>query len=407
MKDEGGEVMMKDKLMKTRDGAALAAMGIWLVVAGAVGTGGTVLGQVGTAAPGTNLSLKNEVERAIDRGVAWLKSNQDPETGVWGDPQYPAITALALAALAGDPSRPAGGQHGEVEAAREFLLKNVKADAGIYGKGLATYNTALSLKALLLLNRDEDLDVIMGARRFLINQQADFDAKGETDNPFDGGIGYGGTYAHSDLSNTHLVLEALYLAKQILPERGVDLSQEYDLDWDAAIRFVERCQNLPGSNDQDWVSEDKADRGGFVYFPGKSMAEEEGKPLRSYGSMSYAGLLSFIYAEVDMNDPRVAAVMEWLGKNYSVEENPGMGASGLFYYYHTMAKALATMGLQTLPLADGKAVDWRHELALRLFDEQAEDGSWRNEGSSRWWEDDRALVTAYSLLSLQLLHASL
>ena len=44
--------------------------------------------------------------------------------------------------------------------------------------------------------------------------------------------------------------------------------------------------------------------------------------LRSYGSMSYAGLLSFIYAEMDAKDPRVVAVREWLKKHYTIHENP-------------------------------------------------------------------------------------
>ena len=50
--------------------------------------------------------------------------------------------------------------------------------------------------------------------------------------------------------------------------------------------------------------------------------------------MSYAGLLSFIYAEMDPQDSRVKAVKEWLSKHYTIDENPGMGPQGLFYYYH-------------------------------------------------------------------------
>ena len=38
----------------------------------------------------------------------------------------------------------------------------------------------------------------------------------------DGGIGYGGSYAHSDLSNTHLALEALYYSKQVLSDTEFD-----------------------------------------------------------------------------------------------------------------------------------------------------------------------------------------
>ena len=111
---------------------------------------------------------------------------------------------------------------------------------------------------------------MLDARRFLINQQADFDAKGETDNAFDGGIGYGGTYAHSDLSNTHFVLEALYYAKSRVGDKGTELDRKVKLDFDAAITFVSRCQNLPGAFEDYAVTDEN--RGGFNYFPGDSKA---------------------------------------------------------------------------------------------------------------------------------------
>jgi squalene-hopene/tetraprenyl-beta-curcumene cyclase len=94
--------------------------------------------------------------------------------------------------------------------------------------------------------------------------------------------------------------------------------------------FLQNCQNLPSVNKADWVSEDPKDRGGFVYFPGESKAggvtnAQTGRvSLRSYGSMSYGGLLSYIYARVDKTDPRVKAVLNWLRENYTIEENPGM-----------------------------------------------------------------------------------
>ena len=133
-------------------------------------------------------------------------------------------------------------------------------------------------------------------------------------------------------------MEALYYAKKTYQNKEGD---DFDLDWDAAISFVSKCQNL-SSNKEKWVSSHKDDRGGFIYFPGKSMAGErditDGSiALRSYGSMSYAGLLSFIYAEMDANDPRLKAVTEWLNQHNDFSES-GMGQQGLFYYYHTMAK---------------------------------------------------------------------
>ena len=117
-------------------------------------------------------------------------------------------------------------------------------------------------------------------------------------------------------------------------------------------------------------------------------------------SMSYAGLLSFIYAEMDKDDPRLIAVQDWLNANYSIEENPGMGQQGLFYYYHTMAKALSLSGINTLQYPDGKEVDWRIELAMKLLNLQDSKCFWANE-NGRWWERDPILVTSYALLSLE------
>ena len=175
------------------------------------------------------------------------------------------------------------------------------------------------------------------------------------------------------------------------------------------LRF--QCQNLPETNSEKWVSGDEANRGGFVYFPGDSKAGEQKLPdgkvaLRSYGSMGYAGLLAFIYADLKADDPRGKPVMEWLKANYSIDENPGMGAEGLYYYYHTMSKALALADVDVLELKDGSKVRWRADLAKKLFDLQNEDGSWDNE-TQRWWEGDAVLATSYSLLALERLFPGL
>ncbi len=362
--------------------------------------------------PDISQSLRQEIERAISRGLASLAKNQ-LEDGSWGQADFPALTGLPVTAFFLDPSRKPGDPvPPHVEKALEFIVSKVKTDGGIYGRGLGSYNTSLCMMALHATGRKEYKDIILNARRFLVNQQSDFDKRGKIDNPFDGGIGYGATYSHSDLSNTHLALEALYYTKNLLAEEpGVKKEEQIDLDWKAAIEFVERCQNRPETNEEDWASGDPENGGGFIYFPGKSMAGEQklknGKvALRSYGSMSYAGLLSFIYADLKTDDPRVEAVMKWLKRNYSIKENPGMGEQGLYYYYHTMAKALSITGIEQLELADGKKIDWRHELAKKLFNLQREDGSWVNE-NGRWWEKDPVLVSSYAILALQRIHGSL
>ena len=166
--------------------------------------------------------------------------------------------------------------------------------------------------------------------------------------------------------------------------------------------FVSRTQNLPGPHN-DLPHPAKNPDGGFYYTPangGESMAgtTPEGG-LRSYASMTYAGLKSMIFAGLDKDDPRVRAALEWLAKHYSFEENPGMGDAGLFYYYHTMAKALDVLGDEVFTDAAGTAHHWRGELAQAVIARQREDGSWVN-ANARWMENDPNLVTAYALLAL-------
>ena len=357
-----------------------------------------------------DLSLRLEIEHSIKKGLDWLRAQQNLETGAFGDPDYPALTALPVCAIINQPGYDLAAEPpAHLRDAFAFLLSKQHPDGGIYGQGLATYNTSLALLALALA-QDPQFDIpIVNARRFLIGQQSDDDNQGEPDNTFDGGVGYGGTYTHSDLSNTHLALEALYYSRNALADSPAAAGME-ELDWEAAIQFVQRCQNLPGSNDQPWASNDPEQRGGFVYFPADSKAGAIENPdgtqtHRSYGSMTYAGLLSFIYAEMTLDDPRVVAALDWLQAHFSVEENPGLEHQGLYYYYHTMAKALTIARIDKLQLADGSTVDWRDALARKLFDLQHPDGYWLND-TGRWWEKDPLLVTAYAVLALEhILHS--
>ena len=355
------------------------------------------------------LSIKLEIKRAIERGNEYLQAQQDDE-GFWREAKYPAYTALALTAAMRSPSYQKADY---IQKGYAWLSKQQKDDGGIYGKGLGTYNTATSIVALVATDDQSYHPAILKARRFLINQQTDWDSKGETDNKYDGGIGYGGSYQHSDLSNTYLSIEALKLSRHIAQDDAS--GKQPELNWDAAIQFISRTQNLKETNDLPETGND----GSFNYFPGNSKAGHRTKPdgtkvLRGYGSMSYAALLSMIYAELDENDVRVTAVKNWLSENFTVKENPGLatkddpslGQQGLFYYYHTMAKGLAAANVDKLTAKDGKQIDWRNELSNAILSTQAPDGSWVNK-NSRWWESDPVLVTAYAVLTLEQIYHSI
>jgi squalene-hopene/tetraprenyl-beta-curcumene cyclase len=354
--------------------------------------------------PPPNISLRNEVRLAINKGLTWLEKAQDTN-GFWSTADHPAITALVLTSFQlPAASRDRRTDPAAVKKGYAFLMSCVQEDGGIYRKDLMSYNTSLSLVALVLANRPEYQPAILKARSFVAGLQADLGEPGKADNVYDGGIGYGKIDKNPDLSNTSLALEAMALSKQYLKDKN--LPETGDLNWQAAIRFIQSCQNLPAHNSGTWVSDDPRDKGGFIYSPDRNMAGETNASgrvtFRSYGSMSYAGLLSYIYADLNREDPRVGAVVDWLRANYTVEENPGMGPQGLFYYYQMMAKALTVYGADVLETKDGQKVKWREQLALKLINLQRADGSWANE-NGRWMEKDPALVTAYALIALDMI----
>lgn len=352
---------------------------------------------------------RQEVRAAIERGLVFLQRAQN-SNGWWSTPDQPAVTALALTAMNLEPTqRFQRSRTSEMNRGFDYLLSCVRPDGSIQKVGLANYNTSLSLLALTSAADTNFLPVILKAREFLASTQIDRGVKGTNDTPFDGGVGYGSKYDHSDMNNTLVAIEAMRASEAVLlkdlPSTAMPVA---DLDWKAAVRFLENCQNLPGTNTSERVSTDPKDRGGFFYYPGHSRAgavtnSQTGRvALRSYGSMSYGGLLSFIYAKLGSDDPRVVAVKNWLRSNYTLEENPGMGQQGYFYYLYLLTKALTAAGEDRLPQATGADVLWRDAVAGRLLQLQRPDGSWVNP-EPRWWEADPVLVTSYAVMALELI----
>lgn len=354
--------------------------------------------------------IRSQVSKLIQHGTKWLESSQN-QAGWWSTADHPAVTGLALVAMKGDPSGLfESNEHPAIKNALKYIDSCYHEDGGIYRINLITYNTAICLMSMVAAG-DPSLDGrILKSREYLIGMQSDFGDKGVMDHPMDGGIGYGSKYDHSDMGNTLQALEALHYSQHLAQDQSSAKNQK--LDFQAAIQFLQNCQNLTSVNKQDWVSDDETNKGGFIYYPGLSKAGEYKDPLtgrvalRSYGSISYGGLLGYAYAKLGKESPQVQAVLGWLKANYTLEENPAMGLQGLFYYYHTMAKALTAYGVETLQLKNGETVDWRKKLVNRLASLQNEDGSWINQ-NGRWWERDPALVTSYAVLALEKIYYSL
>lgn len=360
----------------------------------------------------TPVSDSDAIKKAIDRGLNFLIDNQRPD-GSYGF--YPnsdvGITALALQALATSPRAYREEDGPFISKAVAYILSHRQPDGGFYekGQGLENYKTSITIQALVALDagRKEPryAKEIEAAREFVRTLQLDEDKQYDPNRhkPAFGGIGYGSD-RRPDLSNTQFAIEAL---------RASGLSEDSE-EFRRAIQFIERCQNS-AKNDlfKDREGEAKSTNdGGFMYSPGSTKAPPRRNAdgtvsYSSYGSMTYAGVKSYIFAGLTRDDPRVQSAWKWICANYTVEENPGMateknparGWQGLYYYYMMMARTMEALEVTEVPLPSGEKRIWAADLSGRMMALQNPDGSWINP-VDRWWEGDAALTTAYATRAL-------
>ena len=336
---------------------------------------------------------KTDDAKAIaDNAVAYLRTKQ-AKNGSFSEKGFgPGVTALVVAAMirngytVDDPT---------VKKAIDYLTKKVQKNGGIYDKKLANYTTSVAMMALKEANKDGKFDTILKDGAAFLKSIQQNDPAGKDIKL--GGVGYDAE-SRPDLSNTQMFLDALLAA-------GVPKNDPAVLN---AIKFISRCQNLPSKegNDQPFAAKAKPDdKGGFVYVPDpddEKHANGDGG-LRSLGSMTYAGLKSFLYAGVDKKDLRVQGAVRWIRAHYTLEENPGYGQAGLYYYYHTFAKAMEAFGEENFADSKGVKHEWRKDLLAALKKRQnAKTGSFAAESKKEdaFGEGDPSLATAFALLSL-------
>lgn len=330
----------------------------------------------------------NELRTVVEKGINYLNSSQGKDGSFSPKLAGPGITALVVAALLRNGASP---QDAVAAKGLAYLESQVQKDGGVYNKVLANYTTSVALMAFKEANQGGKYDaVIKDAAAFIKRIQHEDDPN----NPAFGGFSYDGK-KRPDMSNSAFSVEALIAAG--IPKDDPAIKK--------ALTFLGRCQNLPGeSNDQPFARKtSKDDRGGFTYLPFDVDDNRHKTPdggLRSLGAMSYGGLKSFLYAGVNKEDPRVKAAVDWIRRHYTLQENIGMGKAGLYYYYHTFAKAMDAWGENPFVDAAGKKHFWRVELFEAIRAQQNPDGSWRNQGERTFAEDNPDLCTAFALLSL-------
>lgn len=334
---------------------------------------------------GLTAETERRLRASLQTAEAYLLQQRSPE-GTWEN--HPGITALAATAILRQPGTTPAGQMTKVSKALDSLAKLAKPDGGIYEKIIPHYITAVSAMALVAGGRPQDRPLVEKARVYLAENLLD-EGEGVRKNEFwYGGMGYGATTRadgrRADIISLEYALRAM--KESALPSENPA--------WQKALVFLQRTQNNSETNDQAWAAND----GGFVYYPGFTYHTDGG--TRSYGSATYAGILSYSWANVRKDEPRVQAVAKWIRDNYTVDENPGMGQKTVYYYYMVFAKALQARGEPAIVDARGQAHQWREELGRKLLTLQHPEGYWVNEVRDEM-QDNKVLVTSFTMAAIQ------
>ncbi len=329
-------------------------------------------------------------QQTVERAIDYLQTKGQGADGSFSPQVGPAVTAIVVTGLLGNGR---SAQDPLVRKGLEYLTGFVRDDGGLYAEGsrIKNYETCVVLMAFAAANGDHKYDKInKNADAYIRGLQAD-GLKAGTANVAYGGVGYGGS-TRPDLSNTAFLIDALKAAGASSDDKAI---QE-------ALVFVSRCQNLESQHNTTAFAAKNPD-GGFYYTPLAGRGPDAEKTidggLPSYGSMTYSGLKSMIYAGVGADDERVKAAVGWVRKNYDLQNNPGKGTAGLFYYYITFAKALDALGNKDVKTADGKSHAYGDDLLAELAGRQNKDGSWVN-ANTQWLEGDANLTTGFALLAL-------
>jgi squalene-hopene/tetraprenyl-beta-curcumene cyclase len=336
------------------------------------------------AAPSLSAATRAQVMASVKKGADYLRKEQGAD-GLW-DKNY-GVTGVAVIALLNEPGVAKADAMKTVTPALDAFAKLAKPDGGMYENIIPHYITAVSVSALAAAGRPQDQKLIKAGAAYLQQNMLD-EGEGIAKTDFwYGGMGYGGATRpdrKADIISLEYALRAMHDAE----------TPANDAAWQKALTFLQRTQNNSETNDQKWAAND----GGFVYYPGFSYNPDG--PTRSYGSVSYAGLLSYSWANLKKTDPRVQAVMKWVKNNYTVDENPGLGQKTVYYYYMVMAKALAALGEPTFTDANGRRHNWREELSQKLISLQHADGSWVNPVKDEM-QDNPHLVTGFVLAAFE------
>lgn len=381
---------------------------------------------------------------SYEKAADWVAAQQDPSDGSWGQTYRGVrhasmgITCLATYALAKTPPKLRDKYRPYVNKGVEFILKNQETSKsedptrnhfGGFTElpnppgQLRSYVTSIAIMVLTAVDKAKYKPNIDLAVDYLRRLQS-------TEGFYAGGTGYGeqklnpdGTLKVDDAPN----MSTTAWAADAMEAAGVPVDDEY---WKRVAEYVARLQQNAETNvDPEWIKylANKGYKigndGSVIYttkveeadrYAGFKENPDGTRTVTGYGSMTYAGIKTYLYAGLKRDDPKVKAAVDWVRKHYNLDYHPGFdyekdlpaarrkANQGIFYYYLMMAKALDAYGENPFVTADGVKHDWSQEIAEKLMSLQSEDGTWVNP-NPRWWEEQPALVTPYVLIVYSIL----
>ncbi len=294
-----------------------------------------------------------DVSRAIEQGVRYLKSKQQRE-GNWVEGSHAVgMTALCtIAMLSAGVSRDDPAIVNAMQYLRRF---RVGPDFN------QNYSIALQTMAFALCDPERDRPLIRENVRQIEEHQT-FEGP---NSPANGGWTYIYTgrkagQRGSDNSNAQFSILALYEAERV----GVSAKQE---TWARARNYWENCQNAngawgytPTSDGSTGIRASMTCAGIASLMISSGMTSQDGAAVR--GDQILCGLPA-----QNPSQERIRRGLDWMERNFSVEENKGHGGTYLLYYLYGLERVGRMSGQRFI----GKH-DWYREGTAFLLKRKGE-----------------------------------
>ncbi|TWT82597.1 hypothetical protein CA13_40600 [Planctomycetes bacterium CA13] len=306
------------------------------------------------------------VQRAIDRGITYLRSSQNTRGG-WNEygGQSCGLSALCTLSLMN-----AGVSREDPAIAKAMkYLRSFEPNE--------TYSASLQTLVYCHLGSASDLPRIRRNVQFLLDTQSD-ESAGQARS---GGWSYGQRIGSGDPSNSQFALLALGAAK----DRGIEIDSkafELALDyWKSRQRTnggwgYGRSQPVTGSMTCAGVASIIISRGGVSGASSKIVGDQ----IRCCGM------------DTEPHDP-VEAGLTWLGNRFSVDVNPGGSPTTFYYYLYALERVGRLSGRRFIG-----GHDWYREGAEQLLAQHDQfQGFWSGAAPM---ENNRDIATSFALLFL-------